>query len=41
VITSGITADDKVIVGDLWRATPGLKVAPQLTPIEAPPGTRP
>ena len=36
VITSGITANDKVVVGDLWRATPGLKVAPQLTAIETP-----
>jgi RND family efflux transporter MFP subunit len=41
VITSGVTAEDKVVVGDLWRATPGLKVAPQLTEIETPQGTRP
>jgi len=41
VITSGIAADDKVVVGDLWRASPGLKVAPQMTEIEAAPSTRP
>jgi RND family efflux transporter MFP subunit len=37
-ITSGITAADRVIVGDLWRASPGGKVAPQLT--SPPPGGR-
>jgi RND family efflux transporter MFP subunit len=41
VITSGIAADDKVVVGDLWRASPGLKVAPEMTAIEATPSTRP
>jgi RND family efflux transporter MFP subunit len=41
VIASGIAADDKVVVGDLWRVSPGLKVAPQLTAIETPQGTRP
>jgi RND family efflux transporter MFP subunit len=41
VITSGITADDQVVVGDLWRASPGSKVTPQPTTIEAPQGTRP
>jgi RND family efflux transporter MFP subunit len=35
VITSGLTAGDRVVVGDLWRATPGTKVKPQLTTIEA------
>jgi RND family efflux transporter MFP subunit len=35
VITSGLKADDRVVVGDLWRATPGTKVKPQLTSIEA------
>jgi RND family efflux transporter MFP subunit len=35
VITSGLKPDDRVVVGDLWRATPGTKVAPQLTTIEA------
>ncbi len=31
VIASGLTADDRVVVGDLWRVSPGLKVAPKLT----------
>ena len=35
VITSGLKPDDRVVAGDLWRATPGTKVKPQLTPIEA------
>jgi RND family efflux transporter MFP subunit len=35
VITSGLKPDDRVVVGDLWRATPGIKVTPQLTSIEA------
>jgi RND family efflux transporter MFP subunit len=35
VITSGLKPDDRVVVGDLWRATPGTKVMPQLTQIEA------
>jgi RND family efflux transporter MFP subunit len=35
VITSGLKLDDRVVVGDLWRATPGTKVTPQLTSIEA------
>jgi RND family efflux transporter MFP subunit len=35
VITSGLKPDDRVVVGDLWRATPGTKVTPQLISIEA------
>jgi RND family efflux transporter MFP subunit len=31
VITSGLTAGDRVVTGELWRATPGAKVVPQLT----------
>ncbi len=31
VITSGLKPDDRIVVGELWRATPGLKVVPQLT----------
>ncbi len=31
VITSGLTADDLVVTGEVWRATPGSKVVPQLT----------
>lgn len=33
VITSGLKPDDRVVVGDLWRATPGTKIVPQLTSI--------
>jgi RND family efflux transporter MFP subunit len=35
VILSGLKPDDRVVVGDLWRASPGTKVKPQLTTIEA------
>jgi RND family efflux transporter MFP subunit len=31
VIASGIKPDDRIVTGELWRATPGLKVAPKLT----------
>nr|WP_294507793.1 efflux RND transporter periplasmic adaptor subunit [uncultured Rhodopila sp.] len=33
VISSGISKDDRVVVGELWRATPGTKVVPQITSI--------
>jgi RND family efflux transporter MFP subunit len=35
VITAGLKPEDRVVVGDLWRATPGTKVVPQPTTIEA------
>ena len=36
VITSGLRAGDRVVVGDLWRANPGTRVVPKLvTPGEA------
>ena len=35
VITSGLKPEDRVVVGELWRAAPGTKVMPQLTSIEA------
>jgi RND family efflux transporter MFP subunit len=35
VVTSGLQSEDRVVVGDLWRATPGTKVVPQPTTIEA------
>ena len=35
VVTSGLQPEDRVVVGDLWRATPGSKVVPQPTTIEA------
>jgi len=31
VITSGITADDRIVTGEVWRAAPGTKIVPQLT----------
>lgn len=40
VITSGVTAEDRIIVGDLWRVSPGQKVSPQLTSIDTS-GARP
>jgi RND family efflux transporter MFP subunit len=33
VIASGIKPDDRVVTGELWRAVPGMKVTPRLTPI--------
>ena len=35
VISSGLSPDDRVVVGDLWRVSPGLKVVPKLTSIDA------
>ncbi|VTZ22383.1 Efflux transporter, RND family, MFP subunit (fragment) [Methylocella tundrae] len=35
VITSGLNPDDRIVVGDLWRVSPGLKVVPKLTSIDA------
>ena len=39
VVTSGLAPEDRVVVGDLWRATPGTKVVPQPTTIEAATGS--
>jgi RND family efflux transporter MFP subunit len=35
VVSSGLTPEERVVAGDLWRATPGTKVTPQPTTIEA------
>jgi RND family efflux transporter MFP subunit len=35
VVTAGLTPEDRVVVGDLWRATPGTRVVPQPTTIDA------
>ncbi len=35
VVTSGLQPEDRVVVGDLWRAPPGTLVVPQPTTIEA------
>ncbi|WP_424363178.1 efflux RND transporter periplasmic adaptor subunit [Methylocystis parvus] len=32
VILSGLSPEDRVVVADLWRATPGTKISPRLTP---------
>ena len=32
-ITSGIDRNDRIVVGELWRASAGLTVTPKLTPI--------
>lgn len=34
VITSGLSRDDLVVIGDLWRVSAGLKVNPKLTSID-------
>jgi len=34
VILSGLSADDRVVIGDLWRVTPGVKVTPKLTTLD-------
>jgi multidrug efflux system membrane fusion protein len=36
-ITNGLTADDRVVIGDIQRAIPGRKVAPQEAKIAPPP----
>jgi RND family efflux transporter MFP subunit len=40
VVTSGLQPEDRVVVGDLWRATPGTKVVPQPTTIAAVTGSQ-
>jgi hypothetical protein len=35
VISSGLAANDRVVVGDLWRAQPGTKAQPQMMAIDA------
>ena len=39
VVASGLMPEDRVVVGDLWRATPGSKVTPQLVAIGSVTGT--
>jgi RND family efflux transporter MFP subunit len=34
VILSGLSADDPVVIGDLWRATPGTRVTPKMTVLD-------
>lgn len=35
VATSGIGPSDRIVVGELWRMSPGMKVTPKLTPLNA------
>ena len=35
VIISGLEPDDLVVIGDLWRVSPGMKVTPKLTSADA------
>lgn len=34
IIASGVNADDRIVVGELWRAAPGTKVDPKLVAAE-------
>jgi RND family efflux transporter MFP subunit len=34
VILSGLSADDRVVIGDLWRVSPGTKVTPKLVTLD-------
>jgi RND family efflux transporter MFP subunit len=33
LVVSGLNADDRVVIGELWRANPGTKVTPKLVPL--------
>ena len=35
VATSGVNRDDRIVVGELWRVNPGMKVTPKLTTLGA------
>ena len=41
VITGGLKPEDRVVVGEMWRATPGTKVTPQPISIDAAIGAAP
>lgn len=34
VITSGLSPDDRIVIGELWRSSPGTRVVPQLKIID-------
>jgi RND family efflux transporter MFP subunit len=40
-ITSGLNADDRIVVGEFWRASPGTKVTPKLVSPGQVPGSAP
>ncbi len=35
VATSGVTASDRIVVGELWRTSPGMTVTPKATTLDA------
>jgi RND family efflux transporter MFP subunit len=35
VASSGITRNDRIVVGELWRVTPGMKATPKLTTLDS------
>lgn len=41
VVLSGLSADDRVVVGELWRTSPGMKVTPKPALLDRPGGSRP
>jgi RND family efflux transporter MFP subunit len=41
VVDTGIEAEARVIIGDLWRASPGTKVTPRVVSFEGSKGSRP
>jgi hypothetical protein len=34
VVTGGLSADDLVVIGELWRSSAGTKVTPQIKTID-------
>jgi hypothetical protein len=35
VASSGVSRDDRIVVGELWRVNPGTKVTPKLTTLDS------
>jgi RND family efflux transporter MFP subunit len=35
VVSSGVSRDDRIVVGELWRVNPGMKVTPKLTTLDS------
>jgi RND family efflux transporter MFP subunit len=35
VASSGVSRDDRIVVGELWRVNPGMKVTPKLTTLDS------
>ena len=34
VVSSGLEPNDQIVVGELWRVSPGMKITPKLTPLD-------